>query len=93
MGAGQPWAGRELRASGIRWQTEIMTGYCTEDNVARYVQRAKKLGVQFIVGVGGGRVLDTAKAVADTLEGGESITIPTWQPPVRPGRLWRFLYG
>ncbi len=66
-----------LRASGIRWQTEIMTGYCTEEGVARYVQRAKKLGITFIVGVGGGKVLDTAKAVADLIEGGESVTIPT----------------
>ncbi len=66
-----------LRSSGIAWQTEIMTGYCTDERVAHYVKRAHKLGVQYIVGVGGGRVLDTAKAVADALDGGASITIPT----------------
>jgi len=66
-----------LRSSGIAWQTEIMTGYCTDERVAHYVKRARKLGVQYIVGVGGGRVLDTAKAVADALDGGASITIPT----------------
>lgn len=66
-----------LRNSGIAWQTEIMTGYCTDERVAHYVKRAHKLGVQYIVGVGGGRVLDTAKAVADALDGGASITIPT----------------
>ncbi len=66
-----------LRASGVKWQTEIMTGYCTDERVAHYARRARKLGVQWIVGVGGGRVLDTAKAVADALEGGESVTLPT----------------
>ncbi|XTZ38664.1 iron-containing alcohol dehydrogenase family protein [Salmonella enterica] len=66
-----------LRTSAIKWQTEIMTGYCTDERVARYAQRARKLGATFIVGVGGGRVLDTAKAVADAIEGGESVTIPT----------------
>ncbi|SCC13152.1 glycerol dehydrogenase [Kosakonia oryzendophytica] len=65
-----------LRTSGVKWQTEIMTGYCTDERVAHYAQRARKLGVQWIVGVGGGRVLDTAKAVADALDGGESVTIP-----------------
>lgn len=66
-----------LRASGIKWQTEIMTGYCTDARVAHYAKRARKLGATFIVGVGGGRVLDTAKAVADVIDGGESITLPT----------------
>ncbi|CAI8716576.1 iron-containing alcohol dehydrogenase family protein [Kosakonia quasisacchari] len=66
-----------LRAHGVKWQTEIMTGYCTEERVVHYAKQARKLGVQWIVGVGGGRVLDTAKAVADAIDGGESVTLPT----------------
>lgn len=79
----QAWAqtGPALEASllqhGVRWQVEIMNGECSEATIARFIDRAGQLNAGVVLGVGGGRVLDTAKAVANGLPQAESVTFPT----------------
>ncbi|MBZ4654506.1 MAG: Iron-containing alcohol dehydrogenase [Peptococcaceae bacterium] len=51
-------------------------GECCWENIEALAQQVKKKGADFIIGVGGGKALDTAKAVAFAL-GLPVITIPT----------------
>jgi glycerol dehydrogenase len=51
-------------------------GECSREEIARCVKEAKHLGSQNIVGVGGGKVLDAARAVADEL-GAPIVCCPT----------------
>lgn len=60
----------------IRYSIEEFTGYCTYINIDSYVNIAEKLGVNVIIGIGGGRVLDLVKAVGEKLNL-PVVTIPT----------------
>lgn len=78
-----------LRDAGVKYNVEIMQGQCTDEQVARFAQRARQSGASVVVGVGGGRVLDTAKATGDSLDNGIVVTFPTiaatcaaWSPLV-----------
>jgi len=51
-------------------------GYCTRDSIDSHVATARKASAELIIGIGGGRVLDMAKGVADAT-GIPCITIPT----------------
>jgi glycerol dehydrogenase-like iron-containing ADH family enzyme len=56
----------------IEQNTEIVVerfeGECSDEEIARLVDKAKITGTQVIVGMGGGKVMDTAKAVAYELK-------------------------
>lgn len=65
-----------LDEAHITYQVETFTGYCTTEQIDQYSEIAKDLGVDVIVGVGGGKVLDLAKAVAER-ETLPVVTIPT----------------
>lgn len=60
----------------IRYSIEKFRGYCTYKNIDNYALKAKELGVNVIIGIGGGRVLDLVKAVGEKLKL-PVITIPT----------------
>ncbi|QUH25808.1 iron-containing alcohol dehydrogenase family protein [Serpentinicella alkaliphila] len=51
-------------------------GECTYSNIDKIVEKAKNESVDIIVGVGGGKALDTSKAAAEGA-GIPSVTIPT----------------
>lgn len=51
-------------------------GPCTRNAVEAHAETANKVSADLIVGIGGGRVLDTAKGVADSI-GRPYITVPT----------------
>lgn len=57
----------QLAASGVRFTEVEHTGYCGEATVERIVAPARTAGYHSVVGVGGGRVLDVSKAVAQAL--------------------------
>ncbi|WP_446899763.1 iron-containing alcohol dehydrogenase [Clostridium sp. LBM24168] len=73
-------AGEKILMSFIRerveYKIEKYQGYCTSDAVKKYSKLAYKLKVDVVLGVGGGKILDTAKAVGDKI-GLPVITIPT----------------
>ena len=55
---------------------EIFEGYPSENQFEKYSNLAKKIGADSIVALGGGRVIDTAKAAAE-LADIPVITVPT----------------
>ena len=47
--------------------TEVFGGECTEDEIQRLVKVGKKASVSCVIGLGGGKTMDTAKAVSSYL--------------------------
>jgi len=65
-----------VRAEGIDFLVEEFQGHCTLKKCAKVREKAEKYGADMIVGVGGGKALDSTKLVADDM-GLSVITIPT----------------
>lgn len=67
---------RSLKDCGIDYQVHPFKGYCSESNTNTIKEEAAKYGAELIIGIGGGRCLDTAKWAAN-LFGVRCITVPT----------------
>jgi glycerol dehydrogenase len=65
-----------IRAENIDYTVEEFHGHCTLKKVATLREKAERYGADMIVGVGGGKVLDTAKLLADDMKL-RAITVPT----------------
>ena len=65
-----------LEASGVSATFDVFGGECSRSEVSRLVGRARKVGAGVIVGIGGGKVFDTSKEVAEAL-GAAVIIAPT----------------
>jgi glycerol dehydrogenase len=52
----------------ISFLTEIFGGECTEEEIQRLVNAGRKAGVGCVIGLGGGKTMDTAKAVSSFLK-------------------------
>lgn len=66
-----------LERAGIRWQLEYLAGECTDEAIAKFQRNLLEQGAEGILAIGGGRVLDTAKAVNNTLGDRILFTVPT----------------
>lgn len=66
-----------LDKAGIRWQLEYLAGECTDDAIALFQNNLLEQGAEGILAIGGGRVLDTAKAVNNALGDKILFTLPT----------------
>lgn len=62
------------------------SGECCEREIGRLSALAKQLGVTVVVGAGGGKVLDVAKAVSYTLRGSVALapTVASTDAPCLP---------
>lgn len=67
---------RSLEQSGVDTKVWLFSGHCCPGNVRSAAQAGQAYGAELVVGVGGGRALDTAKIAADHM-GGRAITVPT----------------
>ncbi|WP_010235466.1 iron-containing alcohol dehydrogenase family protein [Clostridium arbusti] len=67
---------KSLSDEKIKYEVETFQGYCTLANIDKYADLANELGVDLIIGVGGGRVLDTVKAVGEKTNL-PVVTVPT----------------
>lgn len=54
-----------LDRSGIKWQKYPFAGECCDENISFILEKVKEFGADIIIGVGGGKSLDTAKAAAE----------------------------
>ena len=52
-----------MEAAGVAWQLEIWTGWCCYEGAEELAAKAHEAGCDEIVGVGGGKITDLAKAV------------------------------
>ncbi|HJT87417.1 MAG TPA: glycerol dehydrogenase [Bryobacteraceae bacterium] len=63
----QAWQ-RSLEDAGFAWQPCRFGGECSLAEIERVKEQARRQGSRVIVGAGGGKVLDTARAVAADLD-------------------------
>jgi glycerol dehydrogenase len=65
-----------LSEKSLKYHFEEFHGECTRSSAAGLSDKARKFGAQVIAGVGGGRAIDTAKAVSHELDS-SLVIIPT----------------
>ncbi|MDR3049198.1 MAG: glycerol dehydrogenase [Elusimicrobiota bacterium] len=58
---------KSLNNAGIKFVYEIFKGECSKKEIARVQSAFEKSGSDFLIAVGGGKIFDTARAVADNL--------------------------
>ena len=80
------WAATEgrvekaLRDAGIAYELSIYPGQNTYEKAKEHAAKAIELGCDMIIGVGGGRIMDQAKAAA--YFGGVELSLPRGHMPV-----------
>ncbi|WHH58010.1 iron-containing alcohol dehydrogenase family protein [Petroclostridium sp. X23] len=67
---------KSFEENGIEYTVHMFSGFCSETTVNRIVDEAKDYGVKLLVGIGGGKCMDTVKLAADRL-GIRVINMPT----------------
>lgn len=65
-----------LSKAGLEWGFDAFTGECTKDEIDRVSKVIKDNGFDIVVGAGGGKIFDTAKAAADA-EKTPTVIFPT----------------
>lgn len=65
-----------FQAAGLASELRVFPGEITHAAIAELAEQALAFGAQMIVGLGGGKALDTAKGVALKL-GARSVSVPT----------------
>ena len=68
---------RSLNEHGLRYQVEFLPGDCTKPAIEALTAQARAFGAELMLGIGGGRVLDVAKAIGDILGQLPVIAVPT----------------
>jgi glycerol dehydrogenase len=67
---------KSLKDHSMKYQFEAFSGECAQASAAQLAQKARTFGADVVAGVGGGRAIDTAKAVSHEL-GSALVIIPT----------------
>jgi glycerol dehydrogenase len=67
---------KSLKDHAIEYQFEALLGECTRASAAQLTKKARTYGADVVAGVGGGRAIDTAKAVSHEL-GSALVIVPT----------------
>jgi len=71
--------------------TEVFSGECTAKKINQYGEDAKKKGAEVIIGVGGGKAIDTAKGVASK-SNCSTVVIPTIASTDAPTSCFSVVY-
>jgi glycerol dehydrogenase len=54
-----------LEAVGVKYEVNLFTGECSDENIVVIVEKAKRMAADAIIGVGGGKSIDAAKKAAE----------------------------
>lgn len=76
LSVGQEPISASLNEKALAFRFEEFSGKCTQANAALLSEKARGFAATVIAGIGGGRVIDTAKAVSHELEAA-LVIIPT----------------
>ena len=79
------------KAAGVEWELEIYTGWCCYEGAEELAAKAHAAGCDEIVGVGGGKIMDFAKAVGEVAKLG-TINIPTSASTCAPFTCMSVMY-
>ena len=69
-------AADSLDKAGVEWKHFSFSGWCCPGQYENAASMGREFGAQAVIGIGGGRAVDTAKIVSDKI-GVRSITVPT----------------
>jgi glycerol dehydrogenase len=72
----QEHVSKSLNDHAMEYQFEAFLGECTQANAAQLAKKARTYGADVVAGVGGGRAIDTAKAVSHELSSA-LVIVPT----------------
>ncbi len=72
-----PELSHSLEEQGIRWQVEYLAGECTQQAIDTLQQNVQAQGAGVLLGIGGGRVMDAAKAAGAALAEVKVVNMPT----------------
>ncbi|MBU9823086.1 iron-containing alcohol dehydrogenase family protein [Rahnella sp. BCC 1045] len=72
-----PQLENSLREAGIRWQVNFLTTGCTDAAIETHLNAVRAQNATLVLGIGGGRVLDCAKAIANLIDDIVLVTLPT----------------
>ncbi|HEY0209882.1 iron-containing alcohol dehydrogenase family protein [Acerihabitans sp.] len=75
--ATQPALEASFSAHGIGFQRYFLAGECTRATIAAFSAQAQAQDIRLVIGIGGGKVLDTAKGIAESCGQLPLITVPT----------------
>lgn len=64
---------QDLREQNISWETFTVQGEPSPDSIDQAVKNYQNSGIEVVLGIGGGSVLDAAKAIAGLLPHGNSV--------------------
>ncbi|WP_054711517.1 glycerol dehydrogenase [Bacillus sp. JCM 19041] len=90
--AGNRVAG-SLKEAGMSVVEVTFEGEASESEIKRIAEKAKNEGAEIIVGVGGGKTLDTAKGVRDLIEGATCAIVPTTASTDAPTSALSVIYS
>lgn len=82
---------REELETQVKLAVEVFGGECSDEEIDRLAQLGEKTGAEVVIGMGGGKVMDTAKAVANRL-GMRLVTVPTVASSDAPCSALSILY-
>jgi len=65
-----------LKKENIASEEIVFNGESSSEEIARITETARNAGAEIVIGVGGGKTLDTSKAIADELDA-YTVIVPT----------------
>lgn len=80
-----------MKEAGVSWQLEIWSGWCSNEAADELAAKALEAECDEIVGVGGGKITDLAKAVGEVAHLG-AITVPTSASTCAPFTCMSVMY-